>query len=124
MVSFVGVGQEPFAGAGNLDEMGWYSGNSGGMTHDVGGKLANQFGLHDMHGNVLEWCEDVYKADFYADDVPGFDPVSTSGSERWVLRGGDFAFPAGSCRSANRCFNVPSLRIPLLGFRPAGLSRS
>jgi formylglycine-generating enzyme required for sulfatase activity len=108
----------PYAGTGNLDEMGWYSSNSGFVTHPFASKLANQFGLHDMHGNVYEWCDDVYKSDFYADDVPGFDPV-TLGSGNRVLRGGDFNGIATFCRSANRHNGLPSLRTGDIGFRPA-----
>jgi formylglycine-generating enzyme required for sulfatase activity len=99
--------------------MGWYSGNSGNSSHDVGGKQANQFGLHDMHGNVYEWCEDAYKSDFYADDVPGFDPVSTSGSGHRVLRGGGFRSFAQFARSAIRFLSGPTPRHHELGFRPA-----
>ena len=109
----------PYAGNGNLDDMGWYDGNSGGSTHDVGGKLPNQFGLHDMHGNVFEWCEDVYKSDFYADEVPGFDPVSTSGSPLRVFRGGSWDDLATDCRSAIRTVSLPGFRLDYLGFRPA-----
>ncbi len=109
----------PYAGNGNLDDMGWYDGNSGNTTHDVGGKLPNQFGLHDMHGNVFEWCEDVYKSDFYADEVPGFDPVSTSGSSNRVVRGGGWCGFASFCRSAYRSVCFPGDRNSCLGFRPA-----
>jgi formylglycine-generating enzyme required for sulfatase activity len=109
----------PYAGNGNIDDMGWYLGNSGGSSHDVGGKQANQFGLHDMHGHVYEWCEDVYKSDFYADDVPGFDPVSTTGSGNRVIRGGNFGRGARYARSAFRDFSNPSGRFFHLGFRPA-----
>ena len=110
----------PYAGNGNIDDMGWYSDNSGGSSQDVGGKQANQFGLHDMHGNVYEWCEDVYKSDFYAEDVPGFDPVSTTGSGDRVIRGGSFFFLAARfARSAYRSFIIPSSRDSSLGFRPA-----
>jgi len=112
----------PYAGTGNLDEMGWYGaggGNSGDQTHDVGTKQANQFGLHDLHGNVVEWCEDVFKSDFYSDEVPGFDPLSTSGSTDRVVRGGFYLNGASSCRSAYRNFFDPGVRGSGLSFRPA-----
>ena len=85
----------------------------------MGGKQANDFGLHDMHGNIFEWCEDVYKSDFYADEVPGFDPVSTSGSPFRVTRGGNFHHDAQGARSPRRTGDVPALRNVILGFRPA-----
>jgi len=108
----------PYAGTGNLDDMGWYDSNSSNLTHDVGTKQPNQFGLHDLHGNVLEWCGDIYKSDFYSDEVPGFDPLSPSGSANRVIRGCGFGNPAAFCRSARR-FNVPAvLQFGSTGFRP------
>ena len=81
----------PFAGTGNLDDMGWYNVNSGRLPHDVGTKQANDFGLHDMHGNVFEWCRDVYDGAFYGSDFAyGPDPSSTGGSVLRVSRGGFF----------------------------------
>ena len=109
----------PFSGTGNLDDMGWWGGNSGDTTHPVGAKAANQFGLHDMHGNVYEWCEDVYHETFYSTpEAAGPDPVSTSGSESRVIRGGRFESPTWICRAAFRTVCLPSNRRRDLGFRP------
>ena len=47
----------------DLDRAGWYHTNTGSKPHSVGGKEPNAFGLYDMHGNVLEWCEDDWHSD-------------------------------------------------------------
>ena len=94
----------PYAGKGILGDMGLYYHNSGGKTNYVGCKQANDFGLHDMHGNVFEWCEDLYNENFYASESAyGPDPLSTEGSAARIVRGGFFLPSAVLCRSAYHC---------------------
>ncbi len=93
--------QEDFAGNGRLEDMGWYSANSGMQLQPVGLKQANDFGLYDMHGNVSEWCFDLYEADYYATS-PDTDPQgSTEGTER-VNRGGNYFSGNTECRTSYR----------------------
>jgi formylglycine-generating enzyme required for sulfatase activity len=81
----------------------------------------NGFGLHSMHGNVWEWCEDVHDAEFYGKpEATARNPLSTSGSETRVLRGGSWFERARDCRSAARSKAAPSLRsVYHIGFRVA-----
>ena len=100
----------------DLGRAGWYVSNSSSKTHTVGQKTANAFGLYDMHGNVWEWCNDRYDADYY-DTSPSADPTGpTSGSDR-VLRGGNWFNNAGFCRSADRHGGYPSGTYGIVGFR-------
>jgi len=102
--------------AGDLDAMAWYDKNSGGTTHPVGTKLANAWGLADMHGNVWEWCLDWF-ADYRGDEVTN-PRGPTSGSYR-VGRGCSGYFEAFNARSAYRDRYLPDVRYNLLGFRLA-----
>jgi len=102
--------------AGDLDAMGWYSANSGSQTQPVARKQANAWGLHDMHGNVWEWCLDRHG------NYPGgsvTDPSGASSGSGRVFRGGCFFDSAVLCRSAGRLWNVPGGRFRFLGFRLA-----
>ena len=73
-----------------------------------------------MHGNVDEWCEDVYDESFYGKTAATEkNPVCTSGSKYRVVRGGGWYYYATNCRSANRSFYHPGYRDLFLGFRPS-----
>ena len=102
--------------AGNLNEMAWYSKNSSDQTHSVGQKKPNAFGLFDMHGNVWEWCQDLYDANYYKQSL-GKDPQGPSSGTNRVLRGGSWIDFNYNCRSAYRNYSVPDARININGFR-------
>jgi formylglycine-generating enzyme required for sulfatase activity len=91
------------------------------VTAPVGSFAPNPFGLHDVHGNVWEWCRDVYAS--YDGDVhpeTGERRVSDQGPRvRRALRGGSFLNPAVIARSAGRNRGAPSFRHAFLGCRPA-----
>ncbi len=138
----------------NLDEVGWYfkssmsggltafmvprayaptdqllgtlahGGNRGIETHPVGQKKPNAWGLYDMHGNVWEWCLDIFDA--YPDDnetdpqkIPSFQDKLFRTSLCHVARGGSWYFQAFYCRSAYRFNFEPDTSAFFLGFRVA-----
>lgn len=117
-------GEGPYAGTGNLDEMGWFGKNSETRTfwgerdknmHPVGQKAPNAWGLRDMHGNAREWCEDVYGAYSNGENT---DPAGPDAGEKRVVRNGDFASYAEECRCARRYGFFPESTYFGVGFRP------
>lgn len=77
---------------------------------------ASPYGALNLAGNVYEWCEDVYAADFYARS-PEANPVHRGPGRHRVLRGGAFVLPAEDLRSAFRYRLLPQERVPYVGFR-------
>jgi formylglycine-generating enzyme required for sulfatase activity len=86
-------------------------------TCKVGQYAKNGFGLHDMHGNVYEWCSDWYGADYYGNS-PRRDPLGPSEGSGRVIRGGGWSNSGRYCRSADRSGSAPGIRGDL-GFRVA-----
>lgn len=124
-----------YAGSNHLEEVVWFWGNSGdkplsgawnaerlyennGCTHPVAQKKSNELGLHDMSGNVWEWCEDDWHSDYKGAPTDGSAWVDSPkrGSYR-VLRGGSWINRTVSCRVSRRFNNGPGKRNGAFGFR-------
>ncbi len=78
-----------------------YAGNSKNKTDLVGRKKPNAFGLHDMLGNVAEWCHDVYGESYYAESTTN-DPTGPTSGDKRVMRGGSWKSSEESCRVSAR----------------------
>jgi formylglycine-generating enzyme required for sulfatase activity len=112
---------QTYSGGEDLDELGWYTENSGDETNPVGQLKPNGLGIYDMSGNVSEWVEDDWHDDYQGapkDDRAWIDKAR--GAAR-VVRGGSMDFDARFCRAAARSGCAPGERLFDLGFR---LSRS
>ncbi|HLJ95705.1 MAG TPA: formylglycine-generating enzyme family protein [Gemmataceae bacterium] len=90
-----------------LGDYAWFAGNAEDVTHEVGKKKPNPWGLYDIYGNVAEWCLDTYKKDYYQsfpNDKPTLSPVLIPNADRFphVARGGSWADEPARLRSAAR----------------------
>ncbi len=90
---------------GEIDDIAWFEANSAGGSQEVGLKVPNAWGLHDMLGNVWEWCWDLYDPEVYG--------------EYRVFRGGGWSDRARGCLATNRRRSHPTFCIDDLGFRVA-----
>jgi formylglycine-generating enzyme required for sulfatase activity len=112
-----------YAGSDDLAQVAWYDKNSDRQTHEVGLLLPNELGLHDMSGNIWEWCNDRWGGKEYYElckkqgTVP--DPPGPERGGGRMRRGGSFFLGPLSCRPACRNGNPPGERGLNLGFRLA-----
>ena len=94
------AGETAMYPGGNLDEVAWHDGNSGGYMKPVGTKKANAWGLHDMNGSTWEWVQDCY----YVELPGGTDPIAKEVGPDRVIRGGCWFKEATRCRLATRSY--------------------
>ncbi|MFC1735089.1 formylglycine-generating enzyme family protein, partial [Candidatus Hydrogenedentota bacterium] len=113
-----GTSTEYFWGGKFDPRYAWYGENSGEGTRQVGSRLPNPWGLHDMIGNVWEWCQDRYDGVYYANS-PGNDPWNEKSSSAYVLRGGSWRENEydNFLRSSRRCRSGSKSRSDFYGFR-------
>jgi formylglycine-generating enzyme required for sulfatase activity len=116
--------------ADELQWLAWYGGNSEQKVHPVGRLHPNAWGLYDMHGNVTEFCQDWYDADYYK-HAAATDPTGPASGQKRVLRGGSFFDPGPRSnstddylRSAARNQTTPDLgTLEEYGFRIVAIPR-
>lgn len=112
-----------YSGSNQLKEVGWFIKNSMGSTKPVGLKMANQLGMHDMSGNVWEWCEDDWVNNYQEHPIDGthFKLKEDNKNEpKWkVVRGGSWGSDDGSCSVFNRSGSYQDDWSSSIGFRLA-----
>lgn len=106
-----------YAGSNDLEAVAWYDKNSNQKIHPVGELLPNELGLHDMSGNVYEWCQDHWHENYEGAPLDGSAWTTKTGGNR-VPRGGGWLNPPRGCRVAYRNGAEPGSRY-LIGFRLA-----
>ena len=105
-----------YSGSNTLDDVAWYTENSGSKSHDVKTKSPNELGIYDMSGNIDEWCQDWYGN--YSSD-PQINPTGPLSGTACVLRGGSWLDRPSECRIPHRTGENPANKNSARGFRIA-----
>ena len=101
----------------SIEDYVWYGKNAQEISHPVGSKKPNAFGLYNMHGNVREWCMDLYAAEYLGRSE--VNPTGPTSGNLNVSRGGSWRLFEPYCRSAARKSERNSTHSSDLGFRIA-----
>lgn len=104
-----------YSGSNTVGDVAWYSSNSNN-THQIGTKAPNELGIYNMSGNVQEWCNDWFDANYYSNS-PQNNPQGPSNGIYRIIRGGSWNHIAVNCRVANRNMSVPNNPSISGGFR-------
>jgi formylglycine-generating enzyme required for sulfatase activity len=116
-------GDYSFGGdARKLGDYAWFADNAARKTHPVGQKKPNPWGLYDMHGNVAEWCNDIYDKGYYKESPASNPRGPTKNVDQYVLRGGAWRSAAEALKSSHRLaeaggFSDACLARDAIGFR-------
>ena len=105
-----------YAGSNAIDDVAWYTSNSGSTTQTVATKAPNELGLYDMSGNVDEWCQDRFGSYSSATQTNPTGP--STGSDR-VFRGGAWYYNARYCRVSKRGYDAQTTTYTTVGLRLA-----
>ena len=106
-----------YAGSNDVDEVGWSTRTSEGVTHPVGALLPNSCGFYDLSGNVIEWTQDWYAADYYTAEGR-VDPEGAEDGDGRSVRGGGWNYSSSGLRVSYRNV-IDQYRVNFVGFRVA-----
>jgi len=107
-----------YVGGNNLNEVAWFIGNSDKRAHNIGQKMPNELGIHDMAGNAREWCSDWYGESYYKTSSVE-NPKGPDFGKNRILRGGSWGSQEERMRISYRNEGYPYNSALDFGFRPA-----